>query len=95
MSKNISLKSACGQEEVVQLDNASRGTGRHAHRWKLTVQTGQASGFDCVTLCVSLEVTIQKCSIIIAVIKILDPFWENVRGGISKIGEQMLETLLT
>ena len=50
----MSLKSACGQEEVVQLDNASRGTGRHAHGSKLIVQTGQASGFDCVTLCVSL-----------------------------------------
>ena len=33
----ISLKCACGQKEVVQLSNVSRGFGRHADRCKVIV----------------------------------------------------------
>ena len=33
----ISLKCACGQEEVVQLGNVSRGFGRHADGYQVIV----------------------------------------------------------
>ena len=33
----ISLKCACGQEEVVQLVNVGKGFGRHADRQKVIV----------------------------------------------------------
>ena len=59
----------------------------------IKVVTIQISGFPCVTLYINSEVAIQRCYIIIAVIKIWETFWENLE--LVKLEEWMPATLLS
>ena len=58
------LKCACGQEEVVQLGDVSRGFSRHADRWKvIVVNLGYFSAWNTGILSYKIDKSFPLCDI--------------------------------